>query len=205
MAVDLEMAARLVAAREAKFDDAVDAANALGMKPPTYWGHENGSRGFSRSAERYADFFKVSLEWLLTGKGQMYARLSDAISVPLVSSITAGRLESRQGVRPADVEQFISMSGHGPGEWIAMHVEGTSMDRIAPDGSIIFVNRAQSQPADGKPFVFASANDEGEATFKLYSDHFLMPFSFDPMHRPIPIPQSGLRIVGRVRKVFIDL
>lgn len=168
-------------------------------------GHENGSRGFSKSAERYADFFKVSLEWLLTGRGQMYARLSDAISVPLVSSIAAGRLESRQGVRPADVEQFISMSGLGPGNWIAMHVDGSSMDRIAPDGSIIFINRDQTQPVEGKPYIFSSADDGGDTTFKLYSDHFLMPFSFDPMHRPIPIPQSGVRIVGRVRKVFFDV
>jgi phage repressor protein C with HTH and peptisase S24 domain len=204
MAADTEMAARLVAARKPKYASPGEAADALGVERPTYWGHENGSRGFSRSAERYADFFKVSLEWLLTGKGQMYARLSDAISVPLVSPVTAGKLESRQGIRPADVEQFISMSGLGPGDWIAMHVEGSSMDRVAPDGSIIFVNRSQTQPADGKPFIFASA-DEDEATFKLYSDHFLMPFSFDPMHRPIPIPQSGVRIIGRVRKVFIDV
>ncbi len=41
------------------------------MKEPTYLGHENGSRGFKRdSADKYARKFHVSLEWLLTGKGQ---------------------------------------------------------------------------------------------------------------------------------------
>lgn len=34
--------------------------------------HENGSRGFKlKSAERYARFFRVDLNWLLTGKGSM--------------------------------------------------------------------------------------------------------------------------------------
>lgn len=36
----------------------------------TYLAHENGSRGFKAEAERYARFFKVSFEWLATGRGE---------------------------------------------------------------------------------------------------------------------------------------
>lgn len=62
---------RLQTARErAGFESATAAAEALGIAPPTYLAHENGSRGFkARSAARYAKFFKISLEWLLTGRG----------------------------------------------------------------------------------------------------------------------------------------
>jgi transcriptional regulator with XRE-family HTH domain len=66
-----EMHERLAAARkEAGFDTVRAAADALGVKEPTYGQHENGTRGFKRdAADRYARKFHVSLEWLLTGKG----------------------------------------------------------------------------------------------------------------------------------------
>lgn len=37
----------------------------------TYAGHENGSRGFSQHAARYAKLYNVDLGWLLTGLGEM--------------------------------------------------------------------------------------------------------------------------------------
>ena len=65
-----------LARREAGYATAREAAEALGVKEPTYNGHENGSRGFKRdSADRYARKFRVSLEWLLTGKGNKERRL----------------------------------------------------------------------------------------------------------------------------------
>lgn len=87
---------RLQKARlEAGYPDAVAAAVAMNIKPPTYFGHENGHRGFVRAARRYADFFHVSMEWLLTGKGT--ARRPKPASgerlratVPLVGYVSAG-------------------------------------------------------------------------------------------------------------------
>ena len=60
---------RLRFAREqAGFARASDAARAMGIEEPTYLGHENGSRGLSRAAARYARFFGVSLDWLIDGR-----------------------------------------------------------------------------------------------------------------------------------------
>lgn len=68
-----ELGERLKRAREdAGYADAVTAAAALGANKFTYGQHENGTRGFKRdTAAAYARRFKVSLEWLLTGKGPM--------------------------------------------------------------------------------------------------------------------------------------
>lgn len=61
---------RLKRARiEAGFSSAAEAARAMGAEVPTYQGHENGSAGIGRAATRYASFFGISLDWLLTGKG----------------------------------------------------------------------------------------------------------------------------------------
>lgn len=83
------------ARKEAGYEDATAAADAMGVSPPTYLAHENGSRGLTRAAQRYADFYHVSLEWLLTGKGQPRRQLSSGTRdekpmVPLVGYVGAG-------------------------------------------------------------------------------------------------------------------
>ena|SRR5215469_2866270 len=63
---------RLRIAREhAQYRTASDAARALGISVQTYIHHENGTRKLTPHAVRYATFFRVSLSWLLSGKGAM--------------------------------------------------------------------------------------------------------------------------------------
>jgi phage repressor protein C with HTH and peptisase S24 domain len=50
----------------------------MGIEEPTYLGHENGSRGLSRAAARYARFFRVSLDWLIDGRGEFTLAGGDA-------------------------------------------------------------------------------------------------------------------------------
>lgn len=70
--VDQKMADRLARARKAAgYETQRDAAEALGVREPTYRSHENGGRGFARSVEKYARKFKVRVEWLLSGTGDM--------------------------------------------------------------------------------------------------------------------------------------
>lgn len=69
---------RLKAARVAAgYESAPAAAQAMGVPEATYMGHENGSRGFGRAAERYARFFRTTPEWLLYGRGES-AGVADA-------------------------------------------------------------------------------------------------------------------------------
>lgn len=68
----MEPCDRLVEARKRLFpDSAASAARAMGIKNvSTYNHHENGRRGLTRkTARRYADFFKVNVDWLLYSKG----------------------------------------------------------------------------------------------------------------------------------------
>lgn len=82
---------RLKEAREkAGYATARDAAEAMGVKPPTYVHHENGTNGLSRSAERYARFFRVSLDWLLTGRGPR--EIETKCTIPLVGVVGAGSI-----------------------------------------------------------------------------------------------------------------
>ncbi len=173
-----------------------------GWKYETYVQHERGERGLSRSAGRYADAFRVSEGWLLTGEGGS----EDTIDVPLLSKISASAFKSQDGVRAADIERHIKVSHLPKGKWFALTVEGTSMDRVAPDGSIIIVNQADDTLLDGKAYVFAL--DDGAATFKQYRltpEPMLTPYSWHPEHYAMPIGDKDLYVFGRVRRVITDL
>ncbi len=83
----------------AGYATAREAADAMGITRTTYYGHENGSAGFkSTSAIQYARKFRVSLEWLETGKGESEASqppqspkiLEDIQTRPLIGTVQAG-------------------------------------------------------------------------------------------------------------------
>jgi hypothetical protein len=63
---------RLRQAREqAGYITASEAARALRMNVSTYINHEGGERDFYERMPVYARFFRVKLEWLMTGRGTM--------------------------------------------------------------------------------------------------------------------------------------
>jgi len=67
----------------AGYRTAQDAALAMGMKPPTYQGHENGTTCVRRDAGiRYAKFYNISLDWLFMGVGNGRGKLRAATVDP---------------------------------------------------------------------------------------------------------------------------
>jgi hypothetical protein len=58
------------ARRLAGYKTATDAAVAMGVAISTYVSHENSARGLGRGAELYARFYRVSLDWLVAGRGE---------------------------------------------------------------------------------------------------------------------------------------
>jgi phage repressor protein C with HTH and peptisase S24 domain len=68
---------RLKQARiRAGFKSAAAAARRYSWNKNTYTSNENGNRKLSReAAEEYAQKFRVTLDWLLTGKGNIAARV----------------------------------------------------------------------------------------------------------------------------------
>ncbi|MDE0242777.1 MAG: helix-turn-helix transcriptional regulator [bacterium] len=75
---------RLRQAREhAGHTSATAAAEALGVTPSTYLGHENGSRGIRPvTAERYARGLGCDASWILYGEPSAQARAIPARPVP---------------------------------------------------------------------------------------------------------------------------
>lgn len=175
---------RLKWAREQKgYASAAEAARAIGVKVPTYTHHENGTRGVKLpEAHRYARFYGVSENWLLTGEGAPTKRLS----VPVLGYVGGGAEVITVDDYPMDdphgdiVDRVeLPMARHA--DIIALRVRGNSMWPAYSENDLIFYDRAPLPPAeclgreavirlaDGRTFVKRLAKGSRPGFFTLIS------------------------------------
>lgn len=204
-------AKRLVEARKdfGGFTSAAKACARFKWPIDAYKAHESGRNGFSSAAGNlYADSFGVSRKWLYLGLGSPndVDVPEEAKVVPVFADVPAGRMMPTEGIASAkDIRSHIVISGLGKGDWAALVVNGHSMNKVAPDGSVIVFNRADKRAVDNGFFVFQHP-ETGDATFKRYgagNPPRLRPYSYDDFDSIMAT--EDLVIVGRVRKVVVDL
>lgn len=176
----------------------------------TYKSNENGNAPFSfEQAKTYAKAFGVRAEWLYDGAGPMVAArqakpVGDVQSVPVISWVAAGALGDPDTQLPAG-DETLDISDLGAGEFFATRVRGDSMDRLAPEDSLLIVNRRDVDLVRGRRYIFSL---RGKTTFKRYGEDpiRLDPESLNPAHEPHFIkPTDKWSVIGRVRKVIIDV
>lgn len=198
---------RLQRAREAAgFDGPSDAAKAhRSINKNTIISNENGNRAISKKmAQVYADAFDVSAGWLLYGE----SAAPEFRAVPLISWVSAGALAETANVAGAfeDVPYVSTHELDPSGDWIALRVDGRSMDKISPHDSIIFVNRKEKNLVPNACYIVGDGN--GGATYKRYRPpNIFEPVStkkeqFEIIRFPIEQPPE---IIGRVRKTVLSL
>lgn len=194
-----DYAKRLEQARKRRgFASARSAATYFGWNYDSYAQHENGTRGITRAAPKYAKAYRVSEAWLRTGEGSP----GSAQLVPLLGNISAGAM-LRDDIMD-EALGTIEVSDLPDGDWIALRVDGDSMDRISPPGSIIFVDRKDRNLAPNGLYVIDDG--EGHATYKRYRTG--PPPRFEPVSVNTSIEpiffENEPTIVGRVRRSLID-
>jgi SOS-response transcriptional repressor LexA len=183
----------------AGFRSARHAAEALNIPYATYQAHESAKRNPSiAQVKAYAAAFRVSDIYLLAG-GQAP---SSNISAPLPSvrmvSIVSWASASNFAEAEAEYGENVPVPSSSS-TLVALRVVGTSMDREAPQGSVIVVDYSQTFPVD-KTLVVARRG--AETTFKRYRDtegpRRLEPASTDPSHQTIYDNGQNIEIIGRV-------
>lgn len=121
--------------------------------------------------------------------------------VPLVSWVSAGALMSNE--LSDEMLGQIKVADLPPGDWIALRVQGDSMDRISPPQSIILVDRKKRELIPNACYVIEDG--DGNATYKRYRpspDRFEAVSTQD---HPTIYPDNTPRVVGRVMRTFLDL
>ncbi len=145
---------------------------------------------------RMADLYNVPVTVLFDESA------SQATEVPIISWVSAGDM-ARDDVRD-DALGTITMPDLPEGDWIALRVDGTSMDKVSPPGSLIFVNRRDKRLVPNALYVIA--DEEGNATYKRFrpSPDRFEPVSMDDTHETL-FPEGAVTVVGRVRRSMIDM
>lgn len=152
---------RLRVAREAAgYATASEAARAMGVGETAYFNHENGWRGITRSAERYARFFRVSLDWLLTGRGDMKGERR----APLYGAVGAGArvdgwLDGGDHVDDVDLPD-LSHAG-------ALRVVGTSQWPKWAEGDVILFDTRARRPSELVNHYCVVETVDGDRLIKL--------------------------------------
>lgn len=127
----------------------------------------------------------------------------DLMRVPLISWVSAGGLHLDTIGQDIIGERL--EGGLDPrGDWVALRVEGDSMDRISPPGSIIFVDRADRQLVPNACYVIA--DEDGGTTYKRFRPNPMRfePVSTNPVHEPLFLAREP-EIFGRVKKTILAL
>ena len=154
-----------------------------------------------RTIEALAKSLDVNPEWLAFGTGDA---TNGRFGVPIVSWVSAGSFASGEPVTDFSDSPKIEVGELPPGDWFALTVDGDSMDRISPPGSIILVNRKDRKLVPNACYVIA--NEQGEATYKRYraSPDRFQAVSTNPEHEEI-FPDGVVRVIGRVRRSIIEM
>lgn len=128
------------------------------------------------------------------------------VRVPLLDTVTAGKLRPSSSQIPVEDVPLLAFADLGRGEFFALRVEGDSMDRISPEGSVIVVNKAERTLVNGRYYVFSH---RGETTFKMWQGgdpQHLAPYSTNPANKPIFFKKkSHLEVIGRVKRTILEL
>lgn len=203
---------RLRWARErAGFKGPTKPAEMLKMSVNTVKAHEAGRNGFGAAdAREYAKIYNVSTKWLFLNEGppdEIEDFEAPVTPVPLISWVSAGALRAPD--IPVDDDSYsiiIREPGLDPrGDWIALRVEGDSMNRVSPHGSVIFVDRKNRKLVARGFYVIGDG--EGGSTFKRYMPpNTWEPYSTNDQHKPFVLkPGMEPDIIGRVMATKLNL
>lgn len=128
-----DYAKRLEKARSDRgFKSARSAAEFFGWPYDTYAQHENGTRGITRAAEKYAKAFRVSKGWLLTGEG------GGENQVRLVGYVGAAQTIYHFDDNDAD---WVEAPPTGADGVEAVEVRGGSMYPLFEDGAVLYYSK----------------------------------------------------------------
>lgn len=141
-----ETAIRLERARQARgFKTAKDAARFFGWSYETYIQHEQGIRGLSRAAKRYADAFKVGEGWLLAGEGRGPAADDEdefRETVPLKGYVGAGAAAHFYGDADSELER-VPAPKKSSKHTVAVEIRGESLGRLF-DSWLVYYDEVRS-------------------------------------------------------------
>ena len=158
-----------------------------------------------QSLAKVAEVLKTSTTWLAEGTGpENLTPVATVRDVPMISWVSAGEMLDQEAIGSLTDFPTITAVDLPEGDWVALRVDGPSMNKISPPESIIFVNLRDKRLVPNACYVIA--DETGRATYKRYrpteTPHF-QPASYEDIAPPTL--NGAIKVVGRVRRSSIDM
>lgn len=195
-------------------------AKILGISKNTIAFYERGERTPDATVlAAYRARFGIDINWLLTGQGNptaaegMAARSElsepeDVVKVPFQDlRVSAGPGLTVITERDAEMigisRRILNELGLSPFQTLIMMVDGDSMSPTINDGAVIFVNRNEQHPREGRVYVLSLAGDLVVKRIQLDLDGGLTLLSDAdgpafPPRRIDSVDVERVKVIGRV-------
>jgi SOS-response transcriptional repressor LexA len=187
-----------------------EVADLVGMRQQGIVNLEQGLVARPRLMRELAKALQTTENWLLWREGPEALAGNVAENtfhrIPLLSWVSAGRLVDAESQIPIEDVPLLAFADLGRGEYFALRVDGDSMDRVSPNGSVVVVDKSARELQPGKPYIFWHRS-EG-TTYKLWQPDpaRLEPFSWNAANKAIFIKRkTDFEVIGRVRRTVLDL
>jgi SOS-response transcriptional repressor LexA len=128
----------------------------------------------------------------------------ELIRVPMISWVSAGEMVDQATVLDFSEFPTIAASRLPAGRWIALRVDGPSMNKISPPDSLIFVDLNDRRLVTNACYVIS--DETGRATYKRYRANDKPPFQ-PASYEDVPPPklEGAVTVIGRVKRTMLDM
>ncbi len=162
----LETGLRLKSLREQRKLTQSEVAKIIGVKRSTYTRWEVGTSDPKNYLDKLADFYKVSMDYLDSGKERAEKTNNpDVVRVPVLGRVAAGI--PIEAIQEVDDWEEIYHPGAGDDKFFALRIHGQSMEPRLYEGDTVII-RKQDYFNDGDMCVVLV---ETAATVKLVQKH----------------------------------
>lgn len=185
-------------ASKSKSPNAVAAALGFSTGTVTWW--KKGKVPHGATLQKIADYFGVSVDYLLGSTEQLGTTTAKGIKIPVLGNVAAGIPIDAI----TDIEDYeeITEALAARGEYVALKIHGDSMEPRMVDGDVVIV-RIQNTIESGETAVVIV--NGGEATCKRIkkTQDGVMLISNNPEYEPVfysnkEIEQFPVTIFGKV-------
>jgi SOS-response transcriptional repressor LexA len=128
----------------------------------------------------------------------------EIVRVPMISWVSAGEMTDQATVLVLSEYPTIAVSRLPASRWIALRVDGPSMNKISPPDSLIFVDLNDRRLVANACYVIT--DETGATTYKRYRPNDDPPFQPASYEKIAPPKLEGaITVIGRVKRSMIDM
>ena len=196
---------RIKLLREARNIDQKVLAIDLGVSQPTISDWENGKKQpSSKSAAKIADYFNVSIDYLL-GRDNSPRPLTEKkrVKIPVLGRVAAGIpiTAVEEVLDYEEIEESLAKTG----AFYGLQIRGTSMEPKFSEGDVVIV-RQQNDVESGEIAIVLVNGDDATCKRVVKHENGLSLISLNPSFPPKfftdqEVEQLPVRIIGRVMEL----